>query len=70
MAEEGERPVQQLSHLGDDALNELAHVGDRRFGDTAEAARRLDGDHLDRLIDELRPVSIDGGAAADERKTE
>ena len=70
MAEERERPVQQLSHLGHEPIDELVHVGDRRFGDAAEAAGRLDGDHLDRGVDELRPASIDRRASTGERKAE
>ena len=70
MTEERERPVQQLAHLGHELFDKLVQVGDRRFGDTAETAGRLDCDHLDRRIDELRPVSIDRGASTGERKAE
>jgi len=70
MAEKCERPVQQFAHLGDEPSDELFHVGDRRFGDTAETTGRLDGDHLDGRIDELRPAAIDGGATAGKRKAE
>ena len=68
MAEERERPVEQASHLSKQLFDEFLQVGDRIFGDAAEPAGRLDCDHLDALVDELPPVSINGRASTGERK--
>src|SRR5262249_37779494 len=42
--------------------------GDRSFGDTTETAGRFDCDYLDPWIDELCPVSINGGTSSGEGK--
>src|SRR4029079_2548115 len=68
MAEERERPVEQASHLSKQLFDEFLQVSDRIFGDAAEPAGRLDCDHLDALVDELPPVSINGRASTGERK--
>src|SRR5713226_6903420 len=68
MAKERERPVQESFHLENEPLDKLLHVGNRWSGNAAEPPGRLDCDHLDRGIDELRPVSINRGASAGERE--
>src|SRR6476619_2327376 len=68
MAEERKRPVEQASHLSKQLFDEFLQVGDRIFCDAAEPAWRLDCDHLDALVDELAPVSINGRASTGERK--
>src|SRR5260370_35078600 len=68
MAKERDRAITESFHFENEPLDKLLHVGNRCFGNAAETPGRLDCDHLDRWVDELRPVSINRGASAGERE--
>jgi hypothetical protein len=58
MTKERKRSIKQFLHFGKKLHDKFVHVRDWRFSDTAETAGWFDGDHLDRRIQKLCPVSI------------